>query len=200
MLIHLHKQATTTPKVRAAIQASDEAGTVLAERFGVTPQTIYKWRKRDSVADRSHTPHRLQTTLTLAQEAVAVALRRALLISLDDLLAVVREFLNPDASRSGLDRCLRRHGVGNLRDLQAKAARPKHSAFKAYEPGYIHIDGKYLPHPLGPLLRNALPGNEWLMKTAADTSSWQSTGRRGGCSSASSRQRQRPMRAASCVI
>ena len=68
-----------------------------------------------------------------------------LLISLDDLLAVVREFLNPNVSRSGLDRCLRRHGVGNLRDLQAKAARPKHSGFKAYEPGYIHIDVKYLP-------------------------------------------------------
>ena len=145
MLIHLHKQATTTPRVRAAIQASDEPGPVLAERFGVTPQTIYKWRKRDSVHDRSHTPHRLQTTLTPAQEAVAVALRKTLLVSLDDLLAVVREFLNPDVSRSGLDRCLRRHGVGNLRDLQAKAARPKHGDFKAYEPGYIHIDVKYLP-------------------------------------------------------
>jgi transposase-like protein len=200
MLIHLHKQATTTPKVRAAIQASDDAGTVLAERFGVTPQTIYKWRKRDSVADRSHTPHRLQTTLTPAQEAVAVALRRALLVSLDDLLAVVREFLNPDTSRSGLDRCLRRHGVGNLRDLQTKTARPKHSAFKAYEPGYIHIDVKYLPHPLGPLLRNALPGSEWLMKTAAVTFSWRLTERPAGCLSVSSLPRQRPMHAASCVI
>ncbi len=40
MLIHLHKQATTTPKVRAAIQQSDEVGTVLAERFGVTPQGL----------------------------------------------------------------------------------------------------------------------------------------------------------------
>ena len=87
----------------------------------------------------------MQTTLTPAQEAVAVALRKTLLISLDDLLAVVREFLNPNVSRSGLDRCLRRHGVGNLRGLQAKEARPKHSAFKAYEPGYIHIDVKYLP-------------------------------------------------------
>jgi transposase-like protein len=64
MLIHLHSQATTTPKVRAAIQGSRELGTVLAERFGVTPQTIYKWRKRDSVEDCSHRPHRLQTTLT----------------------------------------------------------------------------------------------------------------------------------------
>ena len=33
MLIHLHSQATTTPKVRAAIQTSDEPGTVLAARF-----------------------------------------------------------------------------------------------------------------------------------------------------------------------
>jgi transposase InsO family protein len=66
-------------------------------------------------------------------------------VSLDDLLAVVREFLNPDVSRSGLGRCLRRHGAGNLRDLKAKDARPKHSGFKAYEPGYIHIDVKYLP-------------------------------------------------------
>ena len=145
MLIHLHKQATTTPKVRAAIQASLEPASVLAERFGTTEQTIYKWRHRDSVLDRSHTAHRLQTTLTPAQEAVAVALRKTLLVSLDDLLAVVREFLNLNASRSGLDRCLRRHGVGNLRDLKRKEARPKHSGFKAYEPGYIHIDVKYLP-------------------------------------------------------
>lgn len=145
MLIHLHKQATTTPKVRAAIQASVEPASALAERFGTTEQTIYKWKHRDTVHDRSHTPHRLQTTLTPSQEAVAVVLRKTLLVSLDDLLAVVREFLNPDVSRSGLDRCLRRHGVGNLRDLQAKDPRPKHKAFKAYEPGYLHVDVKYLP-------------------------------------------------------
>jgi hypothetical protein len=138
MLIHLHKQATTTPKVRATIQASDDAGTVLAERFGVTPRTVYNRRKRDSVADSRHTQHRLPTTLTPAQEAVSVALRRALLVSLDDLLAEVRQFLNPNVSRSGLDRCLRRHGVENLRDFTAHTARPKHNAFKGYEPGHPH--------------------------------------------------------------
>ena len=116
MLISLHKQATTTPRVRAGIQASTEPAWVLADRYGTTEQTIWKWRKRDHVQDRSHTPHRLQTTLTPAQEAIAVSLRRSLLLPLDDLLAVVREFLNPDVSRSGLDRCLRRHGVSNLRD------------------------------------------------------------------------------------
>ena len=66
-------------------------------------------------------------------------------MSIDDLLAVVREFLNPEVSRSGLDRFLRRHGVGNLRDLVAKDPRPKHMAFNAYDLGYLHVDVKYLP-------------------------------------------------------
>ena len=35
--------------------------------------------------------------------------------------------------------------MGNLRDLQAQSPRPKHKAFKACEPGYLHVDVKYLP-------------------------------------------------------
>ena len=103
MLIHLQKQATTTPMVPAKIQASDEPASVLAERFGTTEQTVYKWRHRDAVHDRSHTPHQLQTTLNLAQVAVAMVLRTTLLGLIDDLRAVVRGFLNPQVSRSGLD-------------------------------------------------------------------------------------------------
>ena len=53
---------------------------------------------------------------------MAVELRRMLLLPLDDPLAVTREFLNPDVSRSGLDRCLRRHGVSNLNPLRPKAS------------------------------------------------------------------------------
>jgi transposase-like protein len=78
---------------------------MVAERYGISEQTVWKWRKRESVHDLSHTPHRLQTTLSPEQEAVA--LRTTLLLPLDDLLAVVREFLNPHVSRSGLDRYLR---------------------------------------------------------------------------------------------
>ena len=96
MLIHRHSKAITTPKIRAEIQASDESAWVVAKRFGIIEQTIWKWRKRNSVHDCSHTAHRLQTTLKPVQEAVAVALHNLLLVALDDLLAVVREFLNPD--------------------------------------------------------------------------------------------------------
>jgi transposase-like protein len=120
MLISLHRQATTTQKIRAAIQASTEPAWMVAKRYGISELTVWKWRKRESVHDLSHTPHRLQTTLSPAQEAVAVALRTTLLLPLDDLLAVAREFLNPHVSRSGLDRCMRRHRVGILRELKPR--------------------------------------------------------------------------------
>jgi len=44
-----------------------------------------------------------------------VALRETLPLPLDDLLAVTRGHPHPEVSRSGLDRCLRRHGVSNLK-------------------------------------------------------------------------------------
>ncbi|WP_370513039.1 helix-turn-helix domain-containing protein [Oceaniovalibus sp. ACAM 378] len=44
--VHLHKQATTTPKARAALQPSDEPASSVAECFGTTEQTVYRWRRR----------------------------------------------------------------------------------------------------------------------------------------------------------
>jgi hypothetical protein len=45
MLIQLHMQATTTPKIRTAIHASDEPAWIVAERYGTSEQTVCKWRK-----------------------------------------------------------------------------------------------------------------------------------------------------------
>ena len=102
-MISLHKNATTTPGIRQRLSGSSEPASVLALRYGVSEETARKWKRRDSISDLSATPHTLQTTLTPAQEAVVVQLRRLLLLPLDDLLAVTREFLNPGVSRSGLD-------------------------------------------------------------------------------------------------
>ena len=145
MQIHLHKNARTTPAIRAEIAASSDSVATLAARYHVGEGTIRRWRQREVFTDASHTAHRLQTTLNRVQEFIVVELRKTLLLPLDDLLAVTREFLCPDVSRSGLDRCLRRHGVGNLNALLP--AQPKEVAkdFKAYEPGYVHVDIKYLP-------------------------------------------------------
>ena len=143
MLIALHKNATTTPAIRAALQAASGSDYELARQYNLSRDTVRKWRKRESVLDASHTAHRLQTTLNAGQEELVVYLRTALRLPLDDLLAGVREFIEPSMSRSALDRLLRRRGVSRLASA-APAAVP-HKPFKAYEPGYVHVDVKYLP-------------------------------------------------------
>ena len=143
----VHPLARTTPRTRAEIKASPASAGVLAERYNVSVATARKWKAREDVQDRSHRPHTLATTLTPAQEVLVVELRRTLLLPLDDLLAVTREFINPGVSRSGLDRCLRRHEVSDLKSLQPEIegeARPA-KTFKDYEPGFVHVDIKYLP-------------------------------------------------------
>jgi transposase InsO family protein len=145
MNIRLHSQARTTPAIRREIQASTLSERQLARKHGLTRTTVRKWRRRTSIEDASHRPHTLHTTLSAAQEAIVLYLRQQLFLPLDDLLAVTREFLNPDVSRSGLDRCLRRHGVANLKALQPTPEVKLHKPFKAYEPGFVHMDVKYLP-------------------------------------------------------
>ena len=86
----------------------------------MSEDTIRRWKRRDGVADGSHTPHRLPTTLTPAREVVVVALRKTRLLSLDDRRVVTREFIHPAVSRSGPDRCLRRHGVADRKALLPK--------------------------------------------------------------------------------
>jgi hypothetical protein len=35
MLVRLHRQATTTPKIRAAIQACDDPAWMVSDRYGI---------------------------------------------------------------------------------------------------------------------------------------------------------------------
>lgn len=146
MAVILHPLARTTPRTRAELQSESPelSSHALAKRYGVTAPTVRKWRSRDSTADRSHRPDTLRCTMSPAQEAVAMAIRETLWLPLDDLLVVVREFLNPAVSRSGLARCMKRHGL-NRRPVEDKDAPIAPKTFKDYAPGFIHVDIKYLP-------------------------------------------------------
>ena len=146
MTLTLHPLARTTPRTRAELRAEDHSlsDAALARQYGVTAPTVRKWRERESTADRSHRPDTLHCTLNRAQEAVAMEIRRTLWLPLDDLLVVVREFLNAKVSRSGLARCLTRHGL-NRRPVEDKDAPVPTKSFKDYAPGFLHMDIKYLP-------------------------------------------------------
>lgn len=144
MNIQLHKNATATPARRAAIQASGKPVRALAQEFGVSEDTIRRWKRRETVSDGSHMAQRLQTTLSPAQDAIVLELRKVLGLALDDLLVVTREFIHEQATRSGLHRLLKRHGLSRVPQLRKEKVPAK--PFKTYEPGFLyHIDVKYLP-------------------------------------------------------
>jgi len=98
MNIRLHKNARTTPAIRRELQASSLSSNELARRYHLNRLTVAKWRKRKTTEDASRRPHRIHATLNPAQEAVVVALRESLLLPLDDLLTVTREFIHPEVS------------------------------------------------------------------------------------------------------
>ncbi len=143
MNIQLHKNATTTPHRRACIQSSPLPISALAVELGVSKDTIRRWKRRNTVEDYSHTALHLQTTLTPAQEVVVTALRTTLWLPLDDLLVVTKEFINEKSTRSALHRLLKRKGISRVpRQLETRAG---YKPFKSYEPGFLHVDVKYLP-------------------------------------------------------
>jgi transposase InsO family protein len=84
-------------------------------------------------------------------EAVLVELRQLFLLPVDDLLRVGRDFLDPSLSRAALLRCLKRNQVNDLKALRVQQlGEPeqqtrRRKTFKDYEPGFVHVDIKYLP-------------------------------------------------------
>ena len=73
----------------------------------------------------------------LEEEAIVVAFRRHTLLPLDDCLYALQPTI-PHLTRSSLHRCLQRHGISRLPEVEGeKSAKRK---FKAYPIGYFHID------------------------------------------------------------
>ncbi len=134
----LHGSARTTEAVRRAIQHSQESIRALAGRYGINPKTVAKWKRRTSTADAPMGPKApTSTALTLEEEAVIVAFRRHTLLPLDDCLYALQATI-PHLTRSSLHRCLQRHGISRLPDIEGD--KPDKKKFKAYPIGFFHID------------------------------------------------------------
>lgn len=152
----IHPNATTTPRIRRQIQQSDLPVAQLAQKYSVGERTIRRWKKRDSIQDKSSSLRRLPTTLTPDQEWIVVELRRTLLLPLDDLLHVAREFVHPELSRAALGRLLRREGISKLSEMIPSEQKTAHKQFKDYDPGFLHVDIKYLPQMPDEIARSYL--------------------------------------------
>ena len=143
-MLAIHPNARTTPAVRAEIARSHESSGVLAQRYGVSTETIRKWRKRGPAdcQDRSARPHKLPWKASEEERAIVCALRRSTGFPLDDLTFVVTHFL-PHLNRDAVYRILKAEGLNRL--PPADGARKPHGTFKEYEVGFVHLDVKHLP-------------------------------------------------------
>jgi transposase InsO family protein len=143
-MLAIHPNARATPAVRAEIARSREPSGVLAQRYGVSTETVRKWRRRgpEDCRDRSSRPHRLPWKASEEERAVVCALRRATGFPLDELTFVVRHFL-PHLDRDNVHRILRAEGLS--RRPAAAAPRREAGTFGEYELGFVHLDVKHLP-------------------------------------------------------
>lgn len=134
----LHGSATTTEAIRRAIQNSQESLRALSRRYGVNQKTVAKWKKRTSVADLPTGPKDPRSTvLSIEEEAVIVAFRKYTLLPLDDCLYALQPTI-PHLTRSSLHRCLQRHGISRLPEIEGD--KPAKKKFKRYPIGFFHID------------------------------------------------------------
>src|SRR5918997_79956 len=149
-MLQIHPNARTTPAVRAEIARSGEATGVLARRFGISTETVRKWRKRGpkDCLDHSARPHTLPWKATEEERAIVCEVRRATRFALDDLTFALRHFL-PHLNRHSVWRILRAEGLHRLSDLPPlyPDERPKkgRGRFRDYDLGFVHVDIKQLP-------------------------------------------------------
>jgi transposase InsO family protein len=143
-MLAIHPNARTTPAVRAESARSGEPVGELARRYGVSTETIRKWRQRGPAdcRDRSSRPHKLPWKASEEERAVVCELRRATGFPLDDLAFVARHFL-PHLGRDNVYRILKAAGLSR----RPAPAAPERAAakFKEYELGFVHLDVKHLP-------------------------------------------------------
>jgi transposase InsO family protein len=145
-MYQIHPNARTTPAVRAAIAQSTEATSVLARRYGISTETVRKWRHRGAAdcQDHSARPHRLRWRASDEERAIVCAVRRVTGFPLDDLTFTLRYFL-PHLNRDSIYRILKAEGLGRLPPPPVTAPKKGTSKFKDYDLGFVHLDIKHLP-------------------------------------------------------
>ena len=140
--IVLHKLARTTPALREMIKKSPLSGRQLAKKLNLSLDTIYKWKKRESVYDRSHRRHNLLSSVSPVEEEIIVELRQMVDLSLDDITEVMRRCVNPTLTRSSIYRAMKRCGVTKRSRIAGEATSQRFEETTAC--GILHMDVKYL--------------------------------------------------------
>jgi transposase-like protein len=135
-----HSNARTNRHLRLKIQKSNLTNAELAKQYGVSINTILKWKNRTNYEDKSSRPHDIKYSLSELAMIISVELRSLTWWSLDE----ITEALSPEDPRkirNAVYRTFVREGINKV----PEKIKEKAKKFKEYDPGYLHIDVTYLP-------------------------------------------------------
>lgn len=136
-----HSNAVTNIHIRTSIQKNTfESNSELSKRYQTTPETIIKWKKRNFTQDLSSRPQNIEYGLTDLEMALACSVRKTTWMPLDEVFELLLT-TNPIIKRGAVYNCLVRNNINTVPKLEKEKAKK----FKAYKPGYLHIDVTYLP-------------------------------------------------------
>ena len=97
-------------------ESREHKGT--SECSALNPKTLVKWGKRCFASDAPMGPKEVHSSvLSVSEEAMLVSFRKQTLLPLDDCLYALQATI-PPLTRSRLHRCLQRHGISRLPELE----------------------------------------------------------------------------------
>lgn len=135
-----HANATTNVRLRNTINKSTLTNLQLSEQYGVSQNTISKWKNREKFEDKSSRPNTIHYALSDLEMIIAIELRLLTWWALDEITEAINPE-NPEKIRSAVYRTFVREGINTLPEKEKEKAKK----FKEYDPGYLHIDVTYLP-------------------------------------------------------
>jgi len=135
-----HSNSTTNVRLRSEINKSNLSYQELSHQYGVSENTIGKWKNRTKFEDKSSRPHSIKYALSEVEMLIAVKLRVLTWWSLDEITEAVNP-LEPEKIRSAVYRTFVREEINQVPEKEKEKAKK----FKEYDPGFLHIDVTYLP-------------------------------------------------------
>ena len=135
-----HSNAVTNIHIRRQVQNSNLPAESLAVKYSTSVATIGKWRKRESLSDKSSRPYNIDYALSPMESALVVSIRQSTWLPLDEIWEMLLT-TNHEISRSSVYRELCRNEINKVPQKEKE----KVKKFKEYKPGYLHLDVTYLP-------------------------------------------------------
>jgi len=135
-----HSNASTNLHTRSLIKNSTQTIKSISKHYSISCSTVRKWKQREHYNDLSSRPYNIAYSLTDIESQLAVSVRKASWLSLDEVYEMLL-VNNENVSRSSLYRLWCREEINRIPEKEKDKAKK----FKEYEPGFLHIDVTYMP-------------------------------------------------------